>query len=121
MDTQLKVNVENRTATLWLDWFFIEVQKKEDVGFIVSRLTEIDNSGNMSYEIIGNKINIKYNYDFGEFIPDNIWEFGERLLPDDMRSQAVKELVLECVKELIPGVMNVFRESAVKFSKTIKD
>ena len=122
MDTELKVDLDKRTATLVLDYFTATVEDPKEKGELITNLSQVEN---LVLSVKGNKIDVGILYDFGVHIPESIWKMRDSSFIDGWGDKSLsqywdqlcKEAILESVKQLLPTVMRTLREKAKEFVK----
>lgn len=119
MQTELNVNLEKRTANLLLDYFHFTSENASERSKVISALSDIKD---VVVIATGNRVDVAIDFDFGPFIPKEIWDLQNNSLISSFADQSLsqywnemcKEAVLECVKRLLPEVLRGIRESAKK-------
>jgi len=119
MDTELKVDLDKKTATLVLDYITITPIDEEQRAFVIKQLSNIKD---LIVEIKNNIISVKIEYDFGVHIPEGVWNMRDNLFINGFSDKSLsqywdqlcKEAVLECVRQI---VMDNLRKKADELIK----
>lgn len=110
-NTTLRVDLDKKEALLIIDLFSMDIADSTERLKIVSLLTEIPSP--LLVSIQGSKVDVKMDYDFGNLVPEKIWEMRNNSFVQGFSDNRLslhwehlcKEAVLECVKQMLPVVL----------------
>lgn len=118
MEQELDVNVKQRSAKTLLPFFSVEGEEQGDI--ILKYVRESD--GELVSEVDGDTTRVFVWYDFGESIPESVWNMFEVVGVIDKQAEEdmVEQAVLEYVKRLLPNVLKQIQKSVKNFNKKLK-
>lgn len=106
------IDIEKRSALSLMPYFTVkDVTEETSISFFMS----IGDIKNMVVSRDGDNFSVSKWYDYGDLIPDSIWEMFDRnslvgMCGSDVSEQLTREAVLESVKHLYPRVAKAMEE-----------